>query len=218
MHRFAQSHSSIARNIITTCAALVLLTACGSDKIELSGNKNVNEAIDAATGPLQDLNLRKHEIPEILVKAGKNPYARPGKAKCAVVREELAQLDEVLGPDMEPMEDDDGKNELMRLANAEMPAAEEMADGAVNMAGDFARKTVMGTIRSHTDILPFRSIVRKVSGADRHAKRTAKAYEAGKLRRAYLKGFAYERFGKQCLNPPIAVEAQVDPKLTAAAQ
>jgi hypothetical protein len=193
------------------CLACATLCGCGSSKIDVSGNKNVTQAIDAATGPLQDLNIRKQEIPEILKVAAKNPYARPEKAKCTTVREELAKLDEVLGEDMKAQDielasADGSDSEFLNVDKVKVPTREQIGDGAMGMV----RSRVLGAIRSQTDILPFRSIVRTITGADRHQKKLTEAYEAGKIRRAYLKGFAQERFGERCLAPPVVVEAKVD--------
>jgi len=70
------------RNLMVICFAALTLSACaGSDKIDLTANKNVGEAIEAATGPLQDLNLRRQEIPPLPVKAAMDPYARSKKNK-----------------------------------------------------------------------------------------------------------------------------------------
>lgn len=51
-----------------------------------------------------------------------------------------------------------------------------------------ARDQAVGMVRSKVDIIPFRGVVRRVSGADRHAKAVERAYQAGRLRRAFLKG------------------------------
>ncbi len=204
------------RNLLTVAFVALTLTACGSDKIDLKANKNVGDAIEAATGPLQDLNLRRQEIPPLLVKAAMNPYARTTDIKCADIKSELAQLNEILGPDMEAKSFSlaasngglvDNLSSLDSIIdNADMPNRSSLMD----TAGSFAKDTVISTIRSKTDILPFRNIIRKISGANRHAKRLATAYDAGKLRRAYLKGLAEVRFGERCVVSPIVVEAKAD--------
>ncbi len=203
--------STLTRSRWILCLAALSLTACaGSEKIDITGNKTVREAVDAATGPLEDLNIKQREIPEVLKVAARNPYARPAKARCAFVKEELAKLDEALGPDLEGKLEKAGEGEFMSMANleVEMPKTEAVQ----GMAMDYAKSAVLSTIRSQTDILPFRSIMRKVTGADRYQKKLTHAYEAGKLRRAYLKGYAMERFGEQCLAPEVVVEAKAETK------
>lgn len=200
----------IVRHTLGVCLVSLSLSACsmGSDKLELDAHGSAKEAIDAATGPLEDLNLRKREIPPLLASAARNPYAKPEKAKCDVVRTEVAQLDELLGPDIEPKEVEvaSADDNFMGISDVEMPDRQQMISGAGSMVHD----GIIGAIRSRTNILPFRSIIRKISGADRHQRHLAEAYEAGKLRRAYLKGYAMERFGKKCLDKPIAIEVKED--------
>lgn len=54
---------------------------------------------DAAAQPLRDLSIVKRDIPEPLKAASTDPYASPG-GDCAAMREEIAQLDTVLGADL----------------------------------------------------------------------------------------------------------------------
>jgi hypothetical protein len=204
------------RNLIAICIAALALSACsGSDKIDLHANKNVGEAIEAATGPLQDLNLRRQEIPPLLVKAAMDPYAKAKKIKCTDIKSEVVELDELLGPDVEAKSitlassDGDLGDNIAKLGDTEIPETASLVDDA----GGLARDTLMSTIRSKTDILPFRSIIRSISGANSHQKKLAAAYEAGKLRRAYLKGLADVRFGSRCLAKPVVVEAKVQTTL-----
>lgn len=199
-----------ARGIFILSLAMIGLCACSSSDIQISKYSSVNEAVDAATGPLEDLNIKKREIPEALKVALKNPYASPARPKCDVVKEEVALLDSILGPDMTTYEEKKGEGEFMSLANfeAEVPSA----DGVPALAFDTAKSMAIGSIQSHVNVIPFRSIVRKVTGAERYQKKVTMAYEAGKLRRAYLKGYAQERFGKLCLSPPPVVEASAEIK------
>ncbi len=203
-----------ARNIFLTCFATIWLTACGgSEKIELSSNKNVKDAVDAATGPLEDLNIKKRDIPEMLQTAALNPYATPQFTKCTAVREEIAKLDELLGADMEPREVEVASaGGLAGLTDVKIPTQEQVEDGVGNLAKD----AVLGAIRGHTNIIPFRGIVRTITGANRYQKKVTQAYEAGKLRRAYLKGYAQEKFGTSCLSMPLAAKVTVEGDETAA--
>lgn len=165
-----------------------------------------HDAFDAATGSLEDLNLKRREIPEFLQKISTNPYAPPGNVKCPALREEITQLDKILGPDVKIREGESASVDAYAdMANIELPAAAEI----VAQGQDYAHSTAMNFIRAQTSIIPFRSIVRGITGADRHAKKVALAYQAGQLRRAYLKGLAQERFGSHCLAPPIVLEAKI---------
>lgn len=200
-----------AKTILLLGVVAVALSACGSDKIDLSQSKSVKDAVDAATGPLEDLNIKKREIPGLLQTAAINPYARPKVVRCATVREEITQLDDLLGPDMQPKEvevasADDG---FLGISEIKSPTREQVTDGV----GNYASKTIIGMISSKVNVIPFRGVVRTVTGAERHQAKVTEAYEAGKLRRAYLKGFVAEHFGKKCLDleaKPVKPEAKAE--------
>lgn len=201
-------------HLVVLLGVTFLLSACsGSDTIDLTNNKNIDDAIEAATGPLQDLNLRRQEIPELLVKAASNPYASIKKSSCDDVKTELAELDKLLGPDMEPknitlVSGSAGlADNLSKMSDMEIPDTDTLTTSLVDSAGNFAHDSVINLIHTKTNIMPFRSIIRKISGAHSHAKKLANAYQAGKLRRAYLKGVAEMRFGNKCLAKPIVIEA-----------
>ena len=56
-----------------------------------------------------------------------------------------------------------------------------------------------GSVRNATrGIIPFRGLVRQVTGAQRHQKDMDRAIQAGKVRRAYLKGVG---MNKNCAPP-----------------
>ncbi len=208
------------RNTLLIGFACVVLGGCslGSDTIDLTENHNVHDAVEAATGPLQDLNLRRQEIPPLLKLALSNPYAHKPKVRCPDLQTEVAQLDELLGPDMEPTDitlastDHTLSENIASVKDMEIPDAATVKDTAFNEAGKFAKSTVIDTIKNKTNILPFRSIIRKISGADKHQRKLEDAYQAGKLRRAYLKGLAEMHFGEKCLAKPAVVEAKVESK------
>ncbi len=184
----------------------LLLTACNSNTdVSSHASNGAQDMFDAATGPLEDLNIKRKEIPELLQTVMQDPYARPKKLQCKTIQDELAQLDTILGPDYEA-----GKIKV-QLASAssdelqlpELPDADTLADSGEQAVHD----GVIGFISSEIK-LPFRGIIRFISGADRHDKEVQQAYQAGQIRRAYLKGLAQERFGKRCLTPPAVMEAR----------
>lgn len=144
----------------------------GDDEVDVAG---------AAAQPLQDLNLQKTDIPDVLRAALVDPYRPPPRA-CATVVQELAALDAALGPDLDvkPVEDDEG--------------AEEFVEGAVR---DVA-----------TGWIPFRSVVRRMTGAAAHDRKVEAAGIAGSIRRGYLKGYG-ERAG--CRPPAAPVRRPAPP-------
>jgi hypothetical protein len=135
------------------------------------------QARDVATQPLTDVGLRRQEIPPLLVAIGDDPYQVDGLNGCPQIAAAVAELDAVLGPDFDhPSEDEDRD----RAANLGLVVAGE----------------VVGSL------VPFRGLVRHVSGANARETRRQQAYFAGAVRRAFLKGYGNAR---RC--PPPAAPA-----------
>ncbi len=131
------------------------------------------EVQTAVATPLNDLNLVHAPIPEALRAAQRAPYAPPEPRDCAAMALEVRSLDEVLGPDLDA-------------------PATESDPGLVERGGQL----VSGAVRNAAEgVVPFRSWVRKLSGAERYSRQVAAAIAAGTVRRAYLKGL---RAGLAC--------------------
>ena len=114
--------------------------------------------------PLRDFNLAPSEIPEVLAEARKRPYAMPADSSCKALNTDIRKLDEALGPDID------------------VPVAET---GAADMVGE----TVGNAFQSVIDgVVPFHRWIRKLSGAEQHARDVSAANAAGSARRAFLKG------------------------------
>lgn len=120
-----------------------------------------------AKAPLQDFNLMKEEIPAILT-AIEYPYKIDGPVYCDVLAQEVKALDEVLGMGMDHIRED--------LANNEK-AAEAATNAATSALEDAA-----------TGWLPYRSVIRRLTGATKHERAIRNAYQRGRIRRAFLKG------------------------------
>ena len=130
---------------------------------------------DAASAPLNDLNLVKAPIPVALANAQKQPYGAPAGAGCDALASEVRSLDEVLGADLDA------------APSASNPGLIERGSTAV---GDAA----VGALRNTAEgLVPYRGWVRKLSGAERYSKEVAAAIAAGTVRRAFLKGVRAER-------------------------
>lgn len=156
----------ITTPLIPACVAmsgLIGLSAC-------STAPSTERVGDAATAPLNDLNLVRASIPEVLQAAQLGPYALPLDAGCSALTDQVRALDAVLGADLDtpPTASNPG---LIERGSA---AAGDAAVGAL-------RRTAEG-------VVPFRSWVRKLSGAERYAKEVSAAIAAGTVRRGYLKG------------------------------
>lgn len=124
----------------------------------------------AVTAPLEDLNLIRIKIPEVLIEAGKHPYRPLHDLSCEAISREITELDAALGPDLDKT----------------LSAAEKSLLG---QGGDFVEESAIDAVRSTTrGVIPFSGWVRKLSGAEKHSKAVSKAVAAGIVRRAYLKG------------------------------
>lgn len=183
---------------------LPLLGACGffsggaaplTEKPLTDNGSTANAVFSAALTPLEDIGIRKRKIPQMLDELGDNPYARPSALHCETVKEELRQLAALIGPDM------DSPKETLSAAGEYREAGEKLANDAL-----------VGFVRSQADFIPLRSIIRRLSGANAHEKHVARAIEAGKLRRAYLRGLADARFGATCLPRPKILTARAGEK------
>ena len=125
---------------------------------------------DAALSPLVDLNVRRELIPTVLLQAQANPYDRRNLSQCSTIGAEVARLDEALGPDRDEPSAPDSPTLNERAQDA---VAEAMLDAIRDTA---------------TDFIPYRNWVRQLTGAQARSKTVQDAVEAGRLRRAYLKG------------------------------
>jgi hypothetical protein len=117
---------------------------------------------EIVTQPARDVGVSKVEIPPVLLKASEAPYGLKDVRTCKQLSTAMTQLSAVLGPD---------------LAGGE--AKPENRAGKLAEAGG---KTVINAI------LPFRSLVREVSGAAPAERRLAAAVNAGFARRGFLRG------------------------------
>lgn len=130
---------------------------------------------DAASTPLNDFNLVQAPIPQALIDARQRLYKPPADPSCAALAAELRGLDEVLGPDLDAP------------ATASNP-------GLVERGGELMGDAAVGAVRNTAEsIVPFRSWVRKLTGAERYSKDVAAAIAAGAARRSFLRGLGSAR-------------------------
>jgi hypothetical protein len=173
---------------LTMLAGVLLLTACAS--------KLQDRATNAAATPLSDLNIVKAEIPEILLEAAKAPYLPPVDQSCPALLSELGKLNDALGADLDTPASDDSPSLIDRGTDM----GENAAIGALQ--------------RTAEGLIPFRSWVRKLSGAERYSRKVAASITAGSIRRAFVKGVAASHGCAWNPPPPVPKPAQA---LTASA-
>lgn len=124
---------------------------------------------DIPLQPLRDLNLEKDEIPPLLVDIAGDPYSSGGLTSCAVIGKAIGDIDVMLGPDID-------------TPTAERSDLEKGAD----TAGSIAQDMVGG-------LIPFRGVVRELSGAKERERRVSELIAAAAVRRAFLKGVGLQR-------------------------
>jgi len=125
---------------------------------------------DAATAPLEDLNLKQKAIPPVLRRAVADPYDLTGLSRCEPIAAEIGRLDAALGPDLDEAPPPDQRSKGKKVADAAYGAG------------------VAGVRDTTHDLLPFRGWIRRLTGAAKHDKAIAKAIQSGGVRRGYLKG------------------------------
>ena len=119
---------------------------------------------DVARTPLEDFNIDSDDIPEVLVVAARDPYASDGLTTCNAIVAEVALLDRALGADFDIADTEEHRISRGRIA-----------------------QSVVGSF------IPFRGIVREVSGANARRNEVNMAVTSGMVRRAFLKGLGLER-------------------------
>lgn len=151
-------------------ASLAVLTA-GPAAAADRGTTQADEGFrGAVTAPLEDLNLKQAQIPDVLKRAVADPYDVVELGRCEAIAAEIGRLDAALGPDLDEAPAPDNRTRMQKI-------------------GAQAKAAAVAEVRGETqDLLPFRGWVRKLSGADRHRKTVEAAIKAGGVRRGYLKG------------------------------
>ena len=147
--------------------SLALLAAAPAIAQTAVDSPNVT-AEDVATKPLSDMNLKKDEIPPLLIEARSHPYDLTGLGRCSSLGAAITALDSVLGDDIDIV---DPKTEAEKRGNS---------------VGNIA-KSLIGSL------IPFGGVIREVSGANATQRQWSEAIYAGSVRRAFLKGVGQQR-------------------------
>lgn len=173
--------------------SLLVLTGCASAKqgAMAAGERAEEKVPGALAQPLRDVNVLRTKIPRVLLEAMDRPYVPPQPNTCREIANQIRPLDEALGPDLDAPPSIDNPSAVER-------------NGQV--VGDSVASAVRGVA---TDIIPLRSWVRMLTGAEQHDQLVRAAIAAGAIRRAYLKGIGQQL---RCLPPaapqPIAIKGQ----------
>ncbi|MBL8545287.1 MAG: hypothetical protein JNL81_02420 [Hyphomonadaceae bacterium] len=135
----------------------------------------------AASIPLRDVGLMRQEIP-LLLRNLQYPYSTASLTDCAAVAREISQLDAVLGP--ESYQPGPNRNIWDR-------------------SGDFVEdQTIQAAEDAASDLIPFRSWVRRISGASRAERDALRAVANGQQRRTFLRGYGASLGCPSIIPPP----------------
>ncbi|WP_231726078.1 MULTISPECIES: hypothetical protein [unclassified Sphingomonas] len=124
-------------------------------------DKTKKKAEDIASQPARDIGAKEIKVPPLLAAAAEAPYTMTGVGTCTALAGAIADLNRELGPDF-----------------SEEPAKE-------SKKGKLAEAGGRAVVNS---IIPFRGIVREVSGAAAADRRLQAAIDAGYARRGFLRG------------------------------
>jgi hypothetical protein len=155
---------AIFGRVATAAILAISLAACSSGRTA-DTRRGVG---DAAYIPLRDVGLMRPEIP-LLLRNLQYPYSTATLSDCAAVTREVAALDGVLGP--ESYQPGPNRNVWDR-------------------SGDFVEEQAISAAESTAqDLIPFRSWVRRISGASRAERDALRAVANGQQRRTFLRGY-----------------------------
>ena len=123
---------------------------------------------DALMTPISDLNLKRKEIPQVLLSL-ESAYDPLPDTACETLAATVMELELVIGPDINDS------------------AKEEQSKG--EKIGSSTSRAALDTISSTTGgLIPLRGVVRTVSGAAKRERQLIAAIRKGFERRAFIKG------------------------------
>ncbi len=166
----------MSRLVIITLISCAVASCVTNEASQVNAPKSTEDRLGSAVvSPLNDFNIVQTGIPPVLNDAVKNPYQQPPVNTCKGIAEQVELLDKALGPDLDAIVTSEDKSDLEKGGNF----AQDEAVGGVE-------RTIQGAV-------PFRSWIRKLSGAEKRSKELSTAVAAGIVRRAFLKGMGQER-------------------------
>lgn len=167
--------------------------AAPSTKVQTTSEANSESVVGAAKAPLRDLNLIRTQVPDVLIQALADPYARPKTKKCQELVSLIRPLNDALGADLD------------------VPPTE--AEQSMYQRGRPVALGAMAGVAS--DVIPFRGVIRQLSGAAKHDQYVQAAIVAGFSRRAYLKGLGEVRGCKPPATPSHVLAGRAPPLVNA---
>jgi len=156
---------------ILPLACLMLAATPAAAQQDAPNDTTIKQIGNSVTEPFDG-----KDIPEKLAAIQTDPYSLVGMRKCAAIMQEVRELDDVLGPDVNVIVDKD-----------QAKKREETAGRLVATVGK--------------SLIPFRGLVSEITGANAERRRYAIAAYAGTARRGFLKGIGLERGCKAPARP-----------------
>jgi hypothetical protein len=147
-------------NLSLRIAGLLVCAALGACATERTPASGQGMS-GAVQQPLRDLSVIREVAPEPLKQAVTAPYSTDSLGDCAAIAVELEKLNQALGPDVDTLGQKQGQAE--------------------GLAADMIRGTLS---------LPFRGVVRTITGAQQREAELRAAVTAGMVRRGFVKGRA----------------------------
>jgi hypothetical protein len=145
-------------------AAIAMLAVVPASAQTGQKQSNIQQAEQVATQPARDVGIEKTKTPPLLIEVSKNPYSASGTATCGQIASAISNLNAVIGPDY-----------VTAAAPKKQSIAKAGGQAVVN------------------SLIPFRGLVREVSGAAPAERRYDAAVTAGFARRGFLRGLQRAR-------------------------
>ncbi len=127
----------------------------------------LGQAQEIVTQPARDVGVERIRVPPLLAEARADPYRLDGLRTCRQLAAAIAALDEVLGPDFDS-------------------PSEQRGTRAGRIAAAGGRSIV-------NSLIPFRGVVRELTGSAAADRRLNEAVDAGIARRGFLRGIRHQR-------------------------
>ncbi len=125
-----------------------------------------------ASQPVRDVGVARTDIPPVLQDASDAPYSMKGIKSCRDISNAFHALTDVIGPDFK--------------------AGEVKKENRAGKLAEAGGKTIVNSL------IPFRGLVREVTGAAPAQRRLERAITAGYARRGFLRGMHQVR---KCKTP-----------------
>lgn len=125
------------------------------------------KASEIGAQPARDIGASKREIPPVLQRAYADPYNVIRTKDCRFLLREISALNEIIGDDYN--------------------SQNEYSESKVGKFAEAGGKTIVNSI------IPFRGVIREVTGAAPDDRRMSAAVDAGLARRGFLRGISYKQ-------------------------